>query len=280
MTNEQIQTLLQNLSWEDQKELSTAYNSYIKEKQAIDTIQKRLDSCEEERQKAPRPTERETEIKGNLNFAKSLPRRKRHTVNASLLGRNKITELAIDGKNFNPASLDKRDYLKMFFKLKKESVTTNYSYLILSLVSLVTAINSATFSIALGNRIFMIASLILLGVSAVGAYKHQKNKQTHIKIIPKSTVSQGQINDFVKALKKDYVKEQNHSLEMQANNTAFLDSIEDICQRRIDFHKDGLKEAIQEIENILEKCGISFTEEDIPEIQNVIQTSKQKKLTL
>ena len=64
------------------------------------------------------------------------------------------------------------------------------------------------------------------------------------------------------------------------NNTIFLNSIEDICQRRIAFHKESLKEIIREIQIILEKNGASFNEEDIPELQNIIQIGRQKKLTL
>ena len=81
-------------------------------------------------------------------------------------------------------------------------------------------------------------------------------------------------------LEKDYIKEQEHSVEEQENNTIFLNSIEDICQRRIAFHKESLKEIIREIQIILEKNGASFNEEDIPELQNIIQIGRQKKLTL
>ena len=280
MTNEEIQIILSNLNDTDLKKLDMLYNSYFREKQAIKAVQKRLDSCENDRKRNLEPTKRETEIKENLFLAQSLPKRKTHMVTANLFGKTKIDELAIDGRNFNPAPLDQREYLKMFFKFKKENVTTNYSYLILALVSLITAINSVTVSIVLGNKILMIISLILIGTSALGTYKHQKNKQITLKIVPKTSISQSQINDFVKILEKEYLKEQEHSVEEQENNTIFLNSIEDICQRRIAFHKESLKEIIREIQIILEKNGASFNEEDIPELQNIIQIGRQKKLTL
>lgn len=280
MTNEEIQIILSNLNDTDLKKLDMLYNSYFREKQSIKAVQKRLDSCENDRKRNLEPTKRETEIKENLFLAQSLPKRKTHMVTANLFGKTKIDELAIDGRSFNPAPLDQREYLKMFFKLKKENVTTNYSYLILALVSLITAINSVTVSIVLGNKMLMIISLILIGTSALGTYKHQKNKQVTLKMVPKTSISQIQINTFVKMLEKDYIKEQEHSVEMQENNTIFLNSIEDICQRRIAFHKESLKEIIREIQIILEKNGASFNEEDIPELQNIIQIGRQKKLTL
>ena len=279
MTEQDIQIFLQNVTHEDLEKLNKNYNNYIKEKTILKSINRRLASCKKSKYSRPKPTERELDIKENIDRAKHISKRKKHIINASLFGPHQIDELNIDGVNFNAKVLDKKAYLKLFFKIKKEKITTTYSYLIVSLVSLIGAMNTAGLGIALGSIPFGISTILLLCLSTLAAVKHQENKQVITKWVPKDEISQNQIHDFIKNMQEDYTKEKEHAIEMHVTDALFLDSIEDICQRSISYHKKVINGLIEEIMNILEKNGISCTKKDIADIPNALSQNMQKKLS-
>ena len=277
MQENEIQNLICNISKEDLDRLNTYYNAYLSEKKSIENVQKRLHTCETDKRRKPKPTEKEENIKENLHLARILPRRKKHVRAGQIIGRNKIDSLSIDGQEFNTSSLDQVDYLKLFFKIKKDKSYEKYNYLILALVSIVTAINLAGFSLTLGNNILAIISLLLFSVGAVSTSKHTKSGHTVIKVVPKASVSQGKINEFKKLLRADLTNEKQHSLEMHANNLAFTESIEDICKNRIELHQTKLNEIINQIMSILENYGVGQINEDLSVVKQAITQGRQKQ---
>lgn len=280
MQENELNNLICNISKEDLDRLNTYYNTYLSEKKSIENVQARLHTCEIDKKRKPRPTEREENIKENLRLVRTLPRRKKHMIYGKIIGRNKIDNLSIDGQEFNTSSLDQVNYLKLFFKTKKEKSYEKYNCFILAVVSFVTAINLAGFGLTLGNNVLAIISLLLFSVGAVSTSKHIKSGHTVIKVIPKASVSQGKINEFKKLLKVDLTNEKQHSLEMHANNLAFTESIEDICQKRIELHQTRLNEIISQIMTILENYGIDQINEDLSTIDQAIIQGRQKCLDL
>lgn len=277
MQENEIQNLICNISKEDLEKLKTYYNAYLSEKKSIENVQKRLRTCEADKKRKLKPTEKEKNIKENLRLVKILPRRKKHVIDGEIIGKNRIDSLSIDGQEFNTSSLDQVDYLKLFFKIKKDKSYEKYNYFILALVSIVTAINLAGFSLTVGNNILAIISLLLFSVGAASASKHLKSGHTVIKVVPKASVSQGKINEFKKLLKADLTNEKQQSLETHANNLAFTESIEAICKNRIELHQTKLNEIINQIMSILENYGVRQINEDLSAVEQAITQGRQKQ---
>ena len=281
MQENELQEILNNMSLADLKELKQLFQHYQKENIVIENMQKRLKDCEEEKKEKPKPTAKEKEIEKNLNIAYSLPKKQKHTLNAILSDKNRISKLTIDNHVFNPNHLDNKNYKKMFFKVKKENITKNYNYLIISLITLIVSGNLLAMGIYVKNtQILTILSLIFCGISIISAFEHINHKKTKLIIAPKEKLSQKDVSDFIKALEKDYEKEQVHSEQMYNSNQVFLSSIEDICKTGITQKEENLIKMASQIRTILniESPQPLLTEEEIEDMQIAIQKGNQKIL--
>lgn len=281
MQENELQEILNNMSLADLKELKQLFQHYQKENIVIENMQKRLRDCEEEKNEEPKPTAKEKEIEKNLNIAYSLPKKQKHTLNAILSDKNRISKLTIDNHAFNPNHLDNKNYKKMFFKVKKENITKNYNYLIISLITLIVSGNLLAMGIYVKNtQILTILSLIFCGISIISAFEHINHKKTKLIIAPKEKLSQKDVSDFIKALEKDYEKEQVHSEQMYNSNQVFLSSIEDICKTGITQKEENLIKIASQIRTILniESSQPLLTEEEIEDMQIAIQKGNQKIL--
>ena len=281
MQENELQEILNNMSLADLKELKQLFQHYQKENIVIENMQKRLKDCEEEKNEEQKPTAKEKEIEKNLNIAYSLPKKQKHTLNAILSDKNRISKLTIDNHAFNPNHLDNKNYKKMFFKVKKENITKNYNYLIISLITLIVSGNLLAMGIYVKNtQILILLSLIFCGISIISAFEHINHKKTKLIIAPKEKLSQKDVSDFIKALEKDYEKEQVHSEQMYNSNQVFLSSIEDICKTGITQKEENLIKMASQIRTILniESSQPLLTEEEIEDMQIAIQKGNQKIL--
>ena len=280
MEKQEKQTFLQSLDIEDLKELRKFYNRYNAEKNSIEGIKRRLKMCEDDMQKELKPSKKERELKENLHIVKNIKKKRKYPVKGSISERTQINELTIDGKKFNTEPLDKANYLRLFFKLKKKSTFNNIKAIPLFLKTLITLFCLLLIAMNFQNlKIVYFLSLISLGSICVYDIINilNQNKKTIVTLTIKPNVSQKQINEFEKILKKDYIKEKENTKQEYENNLLFLESVKDICQRRIELHQNNIKKLTDEIFKII-GLGNSFNEEDLFEIQPMINEEYQKIL--
>ena len=280
MEKQEKQTFLQSLDIEDLKELRKFYNRYNAEKNSIEGIKRRLKMCEDDMQKELKLSKKERELKENLHIVQNFQKKRKYPVKGSISERTQINELTIDGKKFNTEPLDKANYLRLFFKLKKKSTFNNIKAIPLFLKTLITLFCLLLIAMNFQNlKIVYFLSLISLGSICVYDIINilNQNKKTIVTLTIKPNVSQKQINEFEKILKKDYIKEKENTKQEYENNLLFLESVKDICQRRIELHQNNIKKLTDEIFKII-GLGNSFNEEDLFEIQPMINEEYQKIL--
>lgn len=283
MTEQELQAILNNMDLEELKKLQTYYREYEYKTNILKNAKKRLNQCQKIKLGKLKPSKRELEVKANLNLALNLPSKFHHSVDASLSNRGQINKLVIDNQSFHLNTLDNDKYFKMFLETKNTNIVNNEKLFIMSILLMIISTISLTMTLLnLPSVILFILQILLLVSTIYTGYKSVKTKKTTFKNMPKSTISQFQLKQFIKELKKDYIKEKENSKTIHENNLAFNASIEDIFKNTIETNSKQLERIVSEIRKILKskETALNLTKEEIIDTNNIIKKHKQKTYKL
>lgn len=283
MTNQEIQSILNDMSLDELKQLQAYYNKYINDTKLINNAKARLVECQENKSRKVEPTKREIKIEDNINKAVKLPKRSKYKISANLDGR-KINQLIIDNQSFDIDVLDNTNYLRLFFQVKKKNLANNEPFIIISIISLLCAINASFVMLILNasSKIVIILQLLLLATAALTGYKYVKTSKSKLTIVPKKHISQSQLGKFIKMLNQDYTKEIENSKKIHENNLAFNLSKEGIFKNIIETNEEELKTIIENIRTLLqsEEKASTLTAEEIAGAEQCIKKARQKTYKL
>ncbi len=256
MTNQELQTLLQNMDKKDleylQYNLSYYYEQYLNEMRAIDNMQRQIDICEQIKVSKTKPQKRELEILENLTIARNLSKRSSYKVEGTLNEVHKINRLIIGGQQFNVAPLESQAYAKIFFKKAGHDLPNAILFLLISILLIGTGlITRMTLLNILG-----IASLI---PSFLNFVNYVTNDTLENKL--KRRISRRKITSFTKKLAQDYEKEKINSQKFHEQNLIFNKSRQGVFRASLEMHQENRNIITEEIKSILSSYLPSLTDE-------------------
>lgn len=256
MTNQELQTLLQNMDKKDleylQYNLSYYYEQYLNEMRAIDNMQRQVDICEQEKTRDPKPGKRELDILENLNLAKQLPKKGCYKIEGKLNESHKIDRLIIGGEQFNTSTLYSQAYAKIFFKKAGHDLPNAILFLLISILLIGTGlITRMTLLNILG-----IASLI---PSFLNFVNYVTNDTLENKL--KRRISRRKITSFTKKLAQDYEKEKINSQKFHEQNLIFNESRQGVFRASLEMHQENQDVITEEIKSLLSSYLPSLTDE-------------------
>lgn len=256
MTNQELQTLLQNMDKKDleylQYNLSYYYEQYLNEMRAIDNMQRQVDICEQEKTRDPKPGKRELDILENLNLAKQLPKKGCYKIEGKLNESHKIDRLIIGGEQFNTSTLDSQDYAKLFFKKAGHDLPNAILFLLISILLI---------SVGLVTRMPLLNTLGVISLipSILNFVNYVTNDTLENNL--KRRISRRQIKVFTKKLAKDYEKEKINSQKFHEQNLIFNESRQGIFRASLEMHLENRNIITEEIKSVLSSYLPSLTEE-------------------
>ena len=273
MTEQELQTLLSNMDVEDLKTLKECYTKYLKEQSLIEIFNTNLSNFKQAQNQEIQPTEDEVEVRKALDTIIKMPRKRRYKVDGFLNESQRIKTLSIEENPLNPRVFQNREYAKIFFKKSGNHLTNAGIFLALSIILF-------SIGITLNYTPINLIAIVALFPALMNLLDNVTNNT--LETVSKFSISRKQMNNVIKKLTRDYEKEKQHSENVHMQNLAFIDSKEDIFEKRLAIHKANLAELASEIREILKSNlnSVSLTEEELEDTQILLKSGNQKILKL
>lgn len=272
MTNQTMQTFLENMTTQDLLSLKKYYESYIQEETIINNVRRQIEISENEKIRGPKSQKKELELAENLSLAQKLSSQNNYQVKANLNKYHKIDELIINGQKFNTSPLDSKAYTQIFFKKDKHHL---FKIILSLLISM--------FLLRLGLFTHMPMINVLGGVSVIVTIKNVLHclNNNYFKNQIKTKITRQHIKSFTKKLSVDYEKEKNNSQIFHEQNLIFNESRKNVFSNILKIHLENqniIAEAIQDLlsnylplTEELDNPSERLSEEELENVQKLVE---------